>query len=79
MAPLDADNLNFDEVAKVIMERYPNIQTNEVATWRFILEKGQHIVGKLIEFLLSAPSGDVVDNIIDILVSICSYVPSKYK
>lgn len=79
VAPLDQDNLNFDEVAKFILERYPNIHTNEVATWRYILEKGQHIVGKLIEFVLSAPPGNVVENTVDILVAICTYVPAKYK
>ena len=71
VVPLDQDNLNLDELAKFVIESYPNIHSNEVATWRFILEKGQHIVGRLIEFLLSAPPGDVVDYTIDILVSNC--------
>ena len=37
---LDQDNINYDELTKFIAENYPNIHTNEVATWRFILEKG---------------------------------------
>lgn len=40
VAPLDQEGLNFDEVAKVIHEAYPDIHVNEVATWRYILDKG---------------------------------------
>ena len=40
VVPLDQDNLNFDELAKFIGDSFPNIHTNEVATWKFILDKG---------------------------------------
>jgi uncharacterized protein YqfB (UPF0267 family) len=40
VVPLDQEGLNFDELAKFISESYPNIHSNEVATWRFILDKG---------------------------------------
>jgi hypothetical protein len=79
VAPLEQENLNFDDVSKVIKDSFPDICVNEVATWRYLLENGQHIVNKLIEFMLSAPSNDVVDYIIDILVVICKYIPSNYK
>jgi hypothetical protein len=79
VAPLEQENLNLDEVSKVIKESYPNIYVNEVATWRYLLEKGPHIVNKLIEFILSAPSGDAVDCTIDILVAITKFIPLKYK
>lgn len=79
VAPLNQDNLNFDEVAKFVIERYPNIHVNEVASWRYILEKGQLIVGKLIDFILSAPPENAVEYTVDILVCICRSIPAKYK
>ena len=79
VAPLDQENLNLEELANFVVDKYPKIYRNEVATWQYILEKGQMIVGKLIQFLLSAPPTDAVDNTIDILTAICTYIPAKYK
>jgi hypothetical protein len=38
--PLDQDSINLEELAKHIAENFPNIHSNELATWRYILEKG---------------------------------------
>jgi hypothetical protein len=44
-----------------------------------LIDNGQTIVSRLIEFMLTAPPSDVVDHLVDELVATCVYIPSQYK
>ena len=52
---------------------------NEVAVWKYMLEKGGHMINKLMESILSAPPRDIVDHMIATMVVFCHNMPTTYK
>jgi hypothetical protein len=52
---------------------------NEVAVWKYMLEKGGHMINKLMESILSAPPRDIVDHMIATMVVFCHNMPTNYK
>ena len=69
----------MEDVAKVVKETFPQIHVNEVAVWKYMLEKGRHMINKLMESILSAPSKDIVDHMIATMVVFCHNIPGNYK
>ena len=69
----------MEDVAKVVKENFPQINVNEVAVWKYMLEKGGHMINKLMESILSAPPRDIVDHMIATMVVFCHNMPANYK
>jgi hypothetical protein len=69
----------MEDIAIVVRESFPHIHVNEVAVWKYMLDKGGHIINKLMESILSAPSRDIVDHMIASIVVFCHNMPSTYK
>ena len=45
-------NLQWDQVAQVVRDTFPQIHVNEVAVWKYMLEKGGLIIEKLMDCIL---------------------------
>jgi hypothetical protein len=69
----------MEDVAKVVKENFAQIHVNEVAVWKYMLEKGGHMINKLMESILSAPPRDIVDHMIATMVVFCHIMPANYK
>ena len=69
----------MEEVAKVVRDAFPQIHVNEVAVWKYMLDKSGHMINKLMESILSAPSVDIVDHMIATMVVFCHNLPANYK
>jgi hypothetical protein len=69
----------MEDVAKVVKETFPQIHVSEVAVWKYMLEKGGHMIDKLMESILSAPPRDIVDHMIATMVVFCHNMPANYK
>lgn len=69
----------MEDVAIVVRDSFPQIHVNEVAVWKYMLEKGSHMINKLMEAILSAPSRDIVDHMIASMVAFCHNMPASYK
>ena len=73
------DNLTqIQELAKIV-EAFPDVHPNEIAVWKFLLEQGQVIIDKELEVVLNAPSRDLVDFFVDVLVAFSFNMPSQCK
>lgn len=69
----------MEDVAKVVKENFPQFHVNEVAVWKYMLEKGGQMINKLMESILSAPPRDIVDHMIATMVVFCHNMPANYK
>ena len=72
-------NLSLENVAQVVRDAFPQIHVNEVAVWKYMLEKGGHMINKLMECILLGPPRDIVDHMIATMVVFCHHMPSNYK
>jgi len=63
----------------VIRDTYPQIHVNEVAVWKYMLEKGNPIVNRLMDFIINVPRGDSIDHMIATMVVFCHHMPALYK
>ena len=70
---------SFEDLAKVVSEQYPAIHVNEVAVWKFMIDKGGEFVSRLMEAIINAPPKDIVEHMIATLVVICHNLPGNYK
>ena len=66
-------------MAKVVSDTFPQIHVNEVAVWKYMLDKGGLMISKLMESVLSAPSRDIVDHMIATIVVFSHNMPDNYK
>jgi hypothetical protein len=62
-----------------VSEVFVNIHPNEVLVWKYLIEKSQIIVDRLIDVILSAPPRDFVDYVVDDIVAICHHLPENEK